>query len=396
MPELLSPAGDMKCLRTAFHFGADAAYIGGPAFQLRAAKAGFSRDEVTEAAAYAHDRGRKLYVAVNAFAQEEDLKYIGEYARFLSDAGVDAVIVSDLGVLSIIRRSAPGLEIHISTQANTINSEAVRVFSGLGASRIILGRECTLDDIRSIRQNTPPHIKIECFIHGAMCMAYSGRCILSSYLAARSANKGGCTQPCRWNYVLEEETRPGMYLPIEESERGTAILSSHDLCCIDFLDELKDAGVDSLKIEGRMKSEYYIAAVVNAYRKRLDGGISLEDARRELDSITHRPYSTGFYFSELKYGHDNRGEYISDCIFAGVALSNSGSNTMIEQRGNFRKGDTLEVLTPDRPVYSITIEEMYDETGEAVVSANRSGHVYTIGNTVEPMSILRLRTKAEG
>lgn len=398
MPELLAPAGDLRCLTTAFRYGADACYIGGPALQLRAGKVGFSHEDVRKAASTAHALGKKLYVAANAFLEEREISLAGEYARFLQDAQVDAAIVSDMGMAAILREHAPELELHVSTQANCINSAAAKVWHSLEAKRVILGREASLEDIRSIRQALPSDVQIEVFIHGAMCMAYSGRCLLSAYLTGRSANRGSCTQPCRWNYVLQEETRPGMYLPIQESEKGTAILSSHDLCAAGFLQELIDAGVDSLKIEGRMKSEYYVATVVSAYRACMDGRISPEEALTELDCINHRPYSTGFYFSHLKYGHDNRGEYLADCIYAGYVLEAEKGRITIEQHGQFSVGDKLELLSPGKAAESFCVEDLVTESGTAAQCANQSGLRYTLSCPIHAQAgdILRIRAPKIG
>ncbi|MBR5501491.1 MAG: U32 family peptidase, partial [Oscillospiraceae bacterium] len=261
-PELLAPAGDFECLQAAANFGADAVYIGGDLLQLRSGKVGFSREDIRRAAEYLHARGKKLYVTVNCFAYNDEIAACAEYARFLQDAGVDAAIISDMGVMAEFAAAAPQLELHVSTQANCMNYRTAEMWAKLGAKRVVLARELSLADIRALREKLDPSIELEAFVHGAMCMSYSGRCLISSYLNARSGNRGECTQPCRWSYTLMEEKRPGEYFPIEEDEGGTAILSSHDLCCIELLDEIAAAGICSFKIEGRMKSAYYVAAVV--------------------------------------------------------------------------------------------------------------------------------------
>ena len=397
MPELLAPAGDMRCLTTALDFGADAVYIGGPGLQLRAAKTGFDREGVREAARLCHTRGKRLYVATNAFLSEGDLPAARDLARFLGGCGADAAIVSDLGMLSLVREEAPGLEIHVSTQANCLNSRAAALWARLGARRVILGREATLDEIRAIRAALPDRVQIEVFIHGAMCMAYSGRCLLSAYLAGRSANRGGCTQPCRWRYALVEETRPGMRLPIKEDGRGTAILSSQDLCAAPFLDELAAAGAASLKIEGRMKGEYYVATAVNAYRALLDGRMTADEAMAELNCFSHRPYSSGFYFSDLRYGHDGREEYLADCVYAGYVTVCAGGRVSFEQHGVFSAGDELEVLSPFAPVRRFRAEALEGPDGLSCQTANRSGHPYSMACPfpLRPGDILRRREKAE-
>jgi len=361
--ELLAPAGDWECLEAVANFGADAVYLGGDLLQLRSKKAGFSRELLAQAAEFLHARGKRLYVTVNSFAQNGEIPECAEYARFLEDVGVDAVIISDLGVLAEFAAAAPGLAKHISTQANCMNYRTAQVYAQLGASRIVLARELSLEDIADLRAKLDPAVELEAFIHGSMCMAYSGRCLISSYLTGRSGNRGECTQSCRWNYSIAEKTRPGEYYDIEEDENGTAILSSHDLCCIDLLDELAAAGVSSFKIEGRMKSAYYVATAVNAYRRAMDGTLSLEECRRELDCLQHRPYSTGFYKGQLKLGHYNSGGYIATHRFMANVLEWSNSMLKLRQRNNFKVGDTLEVLSPSGDPFSFTVRSIQDEAG---------------------------------
>ena len=361
--ELLSPAGDWESLEAAADFGADAVYLGGDMLQLRAAKAAFDRETLAKAAEYLHSRGKKLYVTVNCFAFSDEIEPAREYARFLRDAGADAAIISDLGVLRAFGEAAPELDRHISTQASCMNYMSAQVYWDMGASRVVLARELSLENIAELRAKAPRGLELEAFVHGAMCMAYSGRCIISSCLAGRSGNRGECAQPCRWNYRLEEEKRPGEYFPIEEYENGTAILSSHDLCCVEFLDKIADAGVCSFKIEGRMKTAYYVATAVNAYRRAMDGSDSTESCRRELECLKHRPYASGFYFGELKNGHLNDGHYSQTCTFVGRAVDSSAGSITIEQRNNFGIGDRLEILSPGEPIKAFTAEEMWDGTG---------------------------------
>ncbi len=263
--ELLSPAGSMEALQAALRFGADAVYAGGPQLQLRAGSAGFTMDMLADAAREVHARGRKLYVTVNAFPTNREIDALGDYAQALLALGADAAIVADLGAIAAMRKAAPGLPIHVSTQANCVNYAAARAYCDMGATRVVLGREMTLDDIAELRAKVPVELELEAFVHGAMCMAYSGRCLISAYLTGRSANRGGCAHSCRWNYALMEEKRPGEFLPVEEDARGTTILSSFDLNCLDFLDRIAAAGVTSFKLEGRMKSPYYVATVTNAW-----------------------------------------------------------------------------------------------------------------------------------
>lgn len=362
-PELLAPAGDMECLETAVHFGADAVYIGGPLLQLRADNVGFDREGIAEAVKYAHEHGVKLYVTVNCFAKNEEIDAAEDYAKFLYSAGVDAVIVSDIGLIAKIHESAPELEIHVSTQANCLNFNAAKVYWNMGAKRVVLGREMTLDEIIEFRKRIPEEMEIEAFVHGAMCMSYSGRCMISSYLVNRSGNRGSCAQPCRWNYHLVEMKRPNEFFQVVEDEKGTAILSSHDMCAVGFLDKLEEAGICSYKIEGRMKTPFYVATAVNAYRHAIDGDVPMEVIERELDSISHRPYSSAFYFGEMKNSHGNSGAYIQKCTFIGKVLDYSDGFVTIQQRNNFKPGDELEVVSPISTGEKFTVTAIFDEEG---------------------------------
>ena len=362
-PELLAPAGDMECLETAVHFGADAVYIGGPLLQLRADNVGFDREGIAEAVKYCHEHGVKLYVTVNCFAKNEEIDAAEDYAKYLHSVGVDAVIVSDIGLIAKIHESAPELEIHVSTQANCQNYNAANVYWAMGAKRVVLGREMTLDEIIEFRKRIPEEMEIEAFVHGAMCMSYSGRCMISSYLVNRSGNRGGCAQPCRWNYHLVEMKRPNEFFQVVEDEKGTAILSSHDMCAVSFLDQLEAAGICSYKIEGRMKTPFYVATAVNAYRHAIDGDVPLEVIERELDSISHRPYSSAFYFGEMKMSHGNSGAYIQKCTFIGKVLDYSDGFVTIQQRNNFKPGDELEVVSPISIGEKFTVTKIFDEEG---------------------------------
>ena len=362
--ELLAPAGSMEALKTALYFGADAVYCGGPLLQLRAGSAGFTFGELREAADYTHGLGKKLYVTVNCFAENGEIGQVGDYARKLKALGADAVIASDLGVIAELREQCPELPVHVSTQANCLNYKTVNVYHGMGASRVVLGREMTLAAIEELRGKIPPEMEIEVFVHGAMCMAYSGRCLLSSFLANRSGNRGECAQPCRWSYFLIEGKRQNMLFPVVEEGESTAIFSSADLNCISFLDRLEQAGVKSFKIEGRMKSPYYVATVVNAYRHRMDGTASLEQCEAELDCASHRPYSTGFYFGQMKQDPYNDGAYHRTCDFIGVALGEAGEGQyVVEQRNRFAVGDTLEILSPSSMGLSFRVERITGDDG---------------------------------
>ena len=400
--ELLAPAGDLECLRTALRFGADAVYVGGPQMQLRAGSVGFSMNDLAEAVREAHALNRRLYVTVNAFASNSEIDALGDYAQALKALGADAVIVSDLGAIAAIRRAAPDLDVHVSTQANCLNYAAAQVYADLGATRVVLGREMSLTEIAELRAKTPASLELEAFVHGAMCMAYSGRCMISAYLSGRSANRGACAQSCRWTYHLMEEKRPGQFFPVEEDDRGTTILSSLDLCCIDFLDRIAAAGVTSFKIEGRMKSPYYVATVVNAYRKRLDAlktgtadDMQLAQLRRELNAASHRPYSSGFYFGELKHHAPDEGAYLQDCTFVGVVRERlSGGRILFECRNRIREGDRVEILSPDSLGLSFVAGNIRSESGLPEPAAARPSEIYSMdcGCPAAPGDLLRMRT----
>ncbi len=351
--ELLAPAGNFEKMQTAFYFGADAVYFAGKKFGLRAFSENFDNDEIFKATKYAHDLGKKVYIALNILAHESDFKGLKEYLQILLDAHVDAVIVSDLGIIYYIKTYFPNLKIHVSTQANILNSYAINFMCSLKVQRIILARELSIEEIKEIRGKIPKDIELECFIHGAMCISYSGRCLLSNYLTNRDANHGECAQCCRWEYTITEKSRKGEQYEIQEDDRGTYILNSKDLMMIEHLKELKSAGVCSLKIEGRMKSPYYVANVVNAYRRALN---SLEDIsaqqmeilKEELNKTSHRQYTTGFYFGSNDKECLNSSMPVQTSEFMAIVLSDSdGEKVLVEQRNRFKIGDVLEVLSPN-------------------------------------------------
>ncbi len=392
--ELLAPAGDMECLRTACRYGADAVYIGGPFMQLRAERVSFDRGTIIKAADYMHGLNKKLYVTVNCFAGNDEIEPIGEYARFLADVGVDAVIVADIGALAAVKKAAPDIAVHISTQANCTNYMAAKVYADMGAQRVIPARELTLAEISGLAAAKPAQLELETFIHGAMCMSYSGRCLISSFLTGRSANRGECTQPCRWSYFLTEQNRPGEYFELIESGGASAILSSHDLCCIDILDEIVSAGVVSLKIEGRMKTPFYVAAVTNAYRCALDKTADQQVLRKELDAVSHRPYSTGFYHGQLAADCHNDGGYIQKYKFAAVVQSCENGFITVEQRNRFRRGDVLEAVVPGVFGLSFTADAIFDSEGRAVDAASHPQEIMrlTCPLKLSPGDILRVKT----
>jgi len=378
-PELLAPAGNLEKMKIAFAYGADAVYIGGKRFGLRAYADNFSMDEITEGINFAHNIGKKVYITMNVFARNDDFDGMKKYIGFLKNAGADAVILSDPGVIELVKETEPELDIHLSTQANNTNYRSALFWHKLGVKRIILARELSLIEIRQIRDNTPDSLELEAFVHGAMCMSYSGRCTISNYLTGRDANRGECTQPCRWRYFIVEEKRPGQFMPIEEDDRGTYLFNSKDLCMLDHITELVRAGLSSFKIEGRMKSSYYVACVVSAYRKELDRyindpvGYSFDrKSMDELKKVSHRPFTTGFYF-----GKDNNityyesSSYIRGYDFVAILLENVVDKELIlvEQRNHFRKGDILEIVQPGESNLEYEVKEMYDEKMNLITSA---------------------------
>ena len=393
--ELLAPAGDMERLQTALHFGADAVYAGGPQLQLRSNSVGFTMDQLAEGASLLHSRGKKLYVTVNSFARNDEARAAGAYARELHAIGVDGVIVADLGVIASIREACPDLQVHVSTQANCTNSSAARLYHQLGCTRVVLAREMNLREIRQLRAEVPADLELEAFVHGAMCMSYSGRCMISAYLTGRSGNRGECTQSCRWRYHIVEQTRPNEFIPVEENENGTTLLSSYDMNCMPFMDQLMDAGIKSFKIEGRMKSAYYVATVVNAYRHRIDGTGSVSDLMAELNCASHRPYSSGFYFDELRRHKPDEGAYEQDCVFVGVVKAVSGTDCEVEVRNKLIAGSELEILSPHTVGQVAHIEGMYNSLGEAIPQETRAGTIVRLhlDTVLHPGDFLRIRTR---
>lgn len=371
--ELLSPAGNFEKFLSAIHFGADAVYMAGGRFGLRAFAGNFSDEEMKKAVEIAHEKGKKVYVTLNIIARDSDFEGLGDYAKFLKSIGVDAVIIADIGVFVYLREVVPDLDIHVSTQANIINSKSANLMAKLGAKRLVLARELTLEQIKEIRKNLPKEVELEVFVHGAMCMAYSGRCLLSNYLTGRDSNHGECVQACRWKYMVREISREDE-LEVQEDEKGSYIFNSKDLNMIEHLQELKDAGVDSLKIEGRMKSAYYVATVTNAYRQAIDMLPQKPDEKllAELFKASHRRYTTGFYFKdELKqYTEDSMPVQESEFV-ALVDSDCDGENVVLEMRNKFSVGDELEILSPDKNLLNkkLKIESIKNSAGEKVESA---------------------------
>ena len=392
-PELLAPAGGWEQLEYALHFGADAVYLACDRFGLRARASNFSLEDLPRAVALAHDAGARVYVTCNAYAHDEDLAELPEYARAMESAGVDAAIVSDLGVMAVVQQHAPSVAIHVSTQASVSNAQAALMWYRLGARRVVCAREMSVAEIAAMRKAIPDDMEIEVFVHGAMCMAISGRCLISDYLTGRHANKGECVQPCRWEYELKELSRPDQRFGIEEGEE--------DLNMLAHLDELAEAGVTSVKIEGRVKKAFYVATVVNAYRHVLDG----EPAalwEHELEIISHRPYSTGFYYGNAEQTTDND-VYVQLCDWVGEVVSSEadgqGSWRVVARcRNRFYAGDELEVLSPGKPIRTIAVgqlAEVYDgaEVSAEVACKAMAPYAFTSTVELEPHDILRVRRK---
>lgn len=399
-PELLAPAGDLEKLIMAVRYGADAVYIGGSRFGLRAAAGNFEPAQMAEGISFAHKFGAKVYVTVNIFAHNRHLEALPEYLQELRQLGADAILISDPGVFSIARQTVPDLPIHISTQANTTNWAGVLFWKNQGAERVVLARELSLKEIREIKDNVD--IELETFVHGAMCMSYSGRCLISSYLTGRSANLGECAQPCRWKYALVEETRPGQYFPIEEDEHGSYIFNSMDLCMIEHIPAMLKAGIESLKIEGRMKSVHYVATVVSAYRKAIDkyiadpAGYSFDPAwLDEINKVSHREFTTGFFFGRDSFKGENTATsgYCRDYDFVGVvkAYQPDQGQAVIEQRNKFSVGEVLEITGPETPPFTQQVTGMTDEGGNLLEAAPHAQQVIIIpvDRPVAPLDMLR-------
>ena len=398
-PELLAPAGTMEKLQMALAYGADAAYLGGTQFGLRAFGGNFTNDEIRAAVQLAHGMGRKVYVTVNVFPHNDDLVALPDYLRFLAEAEVDAVLVADLGVFMCAREVAPTLPVHISTQANNVNWRTVRAWQELGAERVVLARELSREEIREIRRQTD--VELELFVHGAMCISYSGRCLLSSYFTGRDANRGGCAQSCRWQYALVEASRPGEYYPIAEDERGTYIMNSKDLCLLPYLDEVVASGIDSLKIEGRMKSVHYVASVVKAYRMALDAACAgtpyevREEWIEELGKVSHRAYTTGFFFGKTTevdqiYGSSSY-EQTSDFVGLVRAYDAESGLATVEQRNNMKLGQEIEIFQPHGASFRQELAEMWGADGQSITAAPHPQQIVRIRmmQAVEGNSILR-------
>lgn len=379
LPELLIPASSLEVLKVAVTFGADAVYVGGEAFGLRAKAKNFSMEDMAEGIQFAHEHGVKVYVTANILAHNRDLDAAREYFKELKAIGPDALIISDPGMFMIAREVCPEIDIHISTQANNVNYMTFLFWQEQGAARVVTGRELSLEEIRQIRDHIPDSLEIETFVHGAMCISYSGRCLLSNFFTGRDANQGACTHPCRWKYSVVEETRPGEYMPVYENERGTYIFNSRDLCMIEHIPELIDAGVDSFKIEGRMKTALYVATVARTYRKAIDDykkdpalyEQNMEWYKEEIGKCTYREFTTGFYFG--KPGADaqiyDSNTYVKNYTYLGTVEESEGCRFRIEQKNKFSVGETIEIMKPDGRNVQALVKSICDEEGNAQESA---------------------------
>ncbi|MFR1831708.1 MAG: peptidase U32 family protein [Lachnospiraceae bacterium] len=402
--ELLIPAGSLDVLKTAVIYGADAVYIGGEAFGLRAKAKNFSNEEIKEGITFAHERGVKVYITANILAHNEDLSGVEEYFKELKEIAPDALIISDPGVFAIARRILPDMELHISTQANNTNYGTYLFWHELGAKRVVSARELSLAEIKEIRRHIPKDMEIESFIHGAMCMSYSGRCLLSNYFTGRDANQGACTHPCRWKYAVVEETRPGEYMPVYENERGTYIFNSKDLCMIEHIPELIDAGIDSFKIEGRMKTALYVATVARTYRLAIDDykkypklyKEKLEWYKEEIGKCTYREFTTGFYFGKPDDNAQiyDSNTYVKNYTYLGtVEETDSAGRCRIEQKNKFSVGEIIEIMKPDGRNITAAVQGIYDQEGTARESAPHPKEILWVDLDQEtaPYDILRRR-----
>lgn len=399
-PELLAPAGNLEKLKMAVIYGADAVYLGGKAFGLRAFGGNFTPEELQEGVEFAHAHNCKVYVTINIYPHNSDLLNLPEYLKYLVSINVDAALVADLGVFTMAREIVPELPLHISTQANNTNWAAVNAWHKLGAERVVLARELSLAEIEEIRAKCS--VELEMFVHGAMCISYSGRCLMSNYFTGRDANRGSCAQPCRWKYSLQEEKRPGQYFPVLEDERGTYIFNSKDMCLLPHIGQVIASGVDSLKIEGRMKSVHYAATVVKAYRQAIDSYMENPAAFAvqpewldELNKVSHRDYTTGFYFQKTTADDQiyATSSYQQTRDFIGLVLGYDATSGLatIEQRNNMKRGQVIEVFQPTGHTFVQTIDKMFDENGAEIEVAPHPQQIVQIAmqEQVEPYSMLR-------
>lgn len=391
-PEVLAPVGDFERLRMALLYGADAVYLGSTEYGMRSASANFDMDSLRRAVEMAHEKDVRVYLTCNTLPRNDEIDRMEDFIRQAAETGIDAFIVTDLGVLSLVKKAAPQVDIHISTQNGVVNWLAASELYRMGAKRVVLARELSLEEIRQIRKKTPPELELEVFVHGAMCMSFSGRCVISNYLTGRDANRGQCAQPCRWNYALVEEKRPGQYFPVFEDESGTYILNAKDMCMLEYIKELVEAGVSSLKIEGRAKSSYYVGVVTNAYRMAVDG--YLQDPGNwtlpgwlmdEVRKVSHRDYSTGFYFGRPEQGQRYEGAgYIRICDIVALVERVENGRVICTQKNKFIQGDTLELLQPGKKPVSFVAGEMTDGEGSPIQDTRHAAMTFSFPISLFP------------
>lgn len=398
-PEILAPAGDLEKLHYAIAYGADAVYLAGQHFGMRSAAVNFNDEQLREGVSFAHSKGVKCYITVNIMPSNEDLKKLPAYLELLQDIGVDALIIADVGVMAMARRYAPNIPLHISTQTSILNYEAANYWAEQGAERIVLARELSLPEIQEIRAKTPKSLEIEAFVHGAMCISYSGRCLISQYLTGRDANHGACAQPCRWKYSLMEETRPHEYFPVVEDDKGTYLYNSKDMCMIEHIPEIVDAGIDSFKIEGRNKTAYYAAGITSAYRRAVDAYCASpsnfvlpDDIREEIGKVSHRNYYTGFYFGDKQIGqHYEDSHYIRDWEITGMLLEcDAEGNAVFVLKNRVFAEDMVELMQPGTAPYVFSIA-MTDDNGNVLeVARHPEMHIHVkLPFQADPLAILR-------
>lgn len=403
IPELLCPAGDLSRLKTAVDFGADAVYLAGEEFGMRTASANFSVDDLQKGIEYAHKNGVKVHITCNTIPHEDEIERLPRYLEILNGLGADAIIASDLGTISLVKKHAPKCDLHISVQSGTVNSVTANEFYNMGAKRVVLAREMSLDEIATIRAKTPKELELEAFAHGAMCVSFSSRCLLSSYMTGRDANRGDCAQPCRWSYSLMEQTRPGQFYDITETEKGTYILNANDMCMAPYLDKMAAAGISSIKIEGRAKTEYYVAVTANAYRGALD---SLKEAEgewilpewvaEELNTISHRAYSTGFYFGRPENAQTYKDAgYIRDYALSAIVTGYEDGMIKAVLKNKFLAGTELNCLEAGSKPFNVKTDVMFDESGEQIESAPHPMQIIRIpfDRPVKTGSMLRMKTE---
>lgn len=405
--EILAPAGDLEKLKIAVLYGADAVYMGGTSFSLRAKAKNFTYEQMAEGVEFAHKHNARVYITCNIFAHNEDFDQLPDYLRKLEEIGVDAILVADPGVFALAREVVPNMEIHISTQANNTNYHTALFWKKLGAKRIVMARELSMAEIKEISQNIPEDLDIEAFVHGAMCISYSGRCLLSNYLNGRDANQGACSHPCRWEYFVTEKTRPGEYMPIVQEDRGTYIFNSKDLCMIEHIPQLIDAGIMSLKIEGRIKTSFYVGTVVRVYREAVDDYLKspkLYESKKayylsEVAKASYRGFTTGFYYGKPSEKEQiyTTSSYIRTYDFIGMVLDYNKETgfATIEQRNKFVVGDQVEFLRYDGQIFSQLIDEMYDENGERITQAPHPQQIIKLKVDKEVMAFDMMRKEAE-